>query len=226
MPGRAGQGTIAAMFSSRWPLAGLRLRTPELELRWPSLSDLDALADVAAAGVHDPDVMPFLTPWTEAPPGERALGTIQYHWSRWASWQPSDWHLELAVARDGVVVGTQGMHARDFALVREVGTGSWLGRAHHGRGTGTQMRAAVLHLAFEGLGAEQAVSGAFEDNAASLGVSRKLGYRDDGIRLHAVRGRRVAERRLRLTRDDWLATRSVPVEIEGLEPCLPMFGLG
>ena len=214
------------MFSSRWPLAGLRLRTPEVELRWPSLSDLGALADLAAAGVHDPDVMPFLTPWTEAPPDERALSTIQYHWSRWASWQPFDWHLELVVARGGVVVGTQGMSARDFALVREVGTGSWLGRAYHGQGIGTRMRAAVLHLAFEGLGAEQAVSGAFEDNAASLGVSRKLGYRDDGVRLHAVRGRRVVERRLRLTRNDWLAKRSVPVEIEGLEACLPMFGLG
>jgi hypothetical protein len=27
-------------------------------------------------------------------------------------------------------------------------------------------------------------------------------------------------------RNDWLAARSVPVEIEGLESCLPMFGLG
>ncbi len=27
------------MFSSRWPLAGLRLRTPEVELRWPSTRD-------------------------------------------------------------------------------------------------------------------------------------------------------------------------------------------
>jgi hypothetical protein len=69
------------------------------------------------------------------------------------------------------------------------------------------------------------VSGAFDDNAVSLGVSRKLGYRDDGIRLHAVRDRTAVEQRLRLTRDDWLASRSVPVQIEGLEPCLPMFGV-
>ncbi len=39
------------------------------------------------------------------------------------------------------------------------------------------MRAAVLHLAFAGLEAEYADSDAFTDNAASLGVSRKLGYR-------------------------------------------------
>jgi RimJ/RimL family protein N-acetyltransferase len=87
------------------------------------------------------------------------------------------------------------------------------------------MRAAVLHLAFEGLGARHAISGAFEGNAASLGVSRKLGYRDDGIERHVVRGHPAAMRRLRLTWDDWQAARSVPVEIHGLEPCLPFFGL-
>jgi hypothetical protein len=70
-----------------------------------------------------------------------------------------------------------------------------------------------------------AVSAAFEDNAASLGVSRKLGYRDDGIERHLVRGRRALTRRLRLTRADWQATRTVPVQIHGLQPCLPHFGL-
>jgi RimJ/RimL family protein N-acetyltransferase len=206
-------------------MAGLRLRTPALELRWPSLDDLGALAELAALGVHDPAVQPFMVAWTDASPDERALSTLQYHWSRWASWKPSDWVLELVVVRDGAVVGTQGIGGRDFALLREVSTGSWLGRHYQGRGIGTEMRAAVLHLAFEGLQAEHAVSGAFEDNAASLAVSRKLGYRDDGIEWHAVRDRPVLMRRLRLTRADWQAARTVPVQIHGLEPCLPHFGL-
>jgi RimJ/RimL family protein N-acetyltransferase len=206
-------------------VAGLRLLTPALELRWPSPDDLNALADLAALGVHDPDVQPFTAAWTDAPPDERARGTLQYHWSRWASWKTSDWTLDLAVIRHGEVAGTQGIGGRDFALLREVHTGSWLGRRYQGQGIGTEMRAAVLHLAFEGLGAQHAVSGAFEHNAASLGVSRKLGYRDDGIERHVVRGQQAVLRRLRLTRADWQAARSVPVEINGLEPCLPMFGL-
>ncbi|HYB87926.1 MAG TPA: GNAT family protein [Streptosporangiaceae bacterium] len=213
------------MGSSRWPMAGLRLQTPALELRWPSPDDLNALAELAAAGVHDPEVQPFMVAWTDAPPDERARGTLQYHWSRWASWRPSDWMLELAVVRDGTVVGVQAIGARDFAVLREVSTGSWLGRRHQGQGTGTQMRAAVLHLAFEGLGAQHAVSAAFEDNDASLGVSRKLGYRDDGIERHVVRGRPATTRRLRLTRAGWNAARTVPVQIHGLQPCLPLFGL-
>jgi RimJ/RimL family protein N-acetyltransferase len=213
------------MASSRWPMAGLRLRTPALELRWPSPDDLDALAELAAAGVHDPEVQPFTVAWTDAPPDERARGTLQYHWSRWASWRPSDWMLELAVVRDGTVVGVQAIGARDFAVLREVSTGSWLGRRHQGQGTGTQMRAAVLHLAFEGLGAQYALSAAFEDNVASLGVSRKLGYHDDGIERHVVRGRPAATRRLRLSRAGWKAARTIPVQVHGLEPCLPLFGL-
>jgi RimJ/RimL family protein N-acetyltransferase len=87
------------------------------------------------------------------------------------------------------------------------------------------MRAAVLALAFDGLAAQCAVSAAFEDNPASLGVSRKLGYRDDGIEWHLVRGRPALTRRLRLDRAGWQATRSIPVHIHGLPPCLPLFGL-
>lgn len=213
------------MVSSRWPLADLRLQTPELELRWPSPDDLDALADLAADGVHDPGVQPFMVAWTDASPDECARGTLQYHWSRWGSWKPSEWMLELAVIRDGVVVGTQGIGGRDFAVLREVHTGSWLGRRYHRQGIGTQMRAAVLHLAFEGLGAQWAVSAAFEDNPASLGVSRKLGYRDDGTEWHLVRGRPALTCRLRLGRADWQTARTLPVQIHDLPPCLPFFGL-
>jgi RimJ/RimL family protein N-acetyltransferase len=213
------------MVSSRWPLADLRLQTPDLELRWPRSDDLDALADLAAAGVHDPQVQPFAVPWTDVSPEERARSTLQYHWTRWGSWKPTDWTLEFAVLRDDVVVGSQGIGGRDFAVLREVHTGSWLGRAYQGQGVGTQMRAAVLHLAFEGLGARWAASSAFEDNRASLGVSRKLGYRDDGIEWHLVRGRPALMRRLRLAHVDWMAARTVPVQIHGLRPCLPFFGL-
>lgn len=207
-----------------WPLTRLRLRTPRLELRLPSESDLYALAELAALGVHDPAVQPFGFPWTDAPPAERARSTLQFHWTQWGSWRPDKWSLNLAVLRDDTVVGTQGIGARDFAVLREVGTGSWLGMAYQGQGIGTEMRAAVLHLAFEGLGALCATSGAFADNAASLGVSRKLGYANDGIEAHVRRGHPATVQRVRIDRASWQATRSVPVSVEGLEPCLPMFG--
>lgn len=216
---------MTCMNPAWWPLAQLRLRTPLLELRLPSESDLDALAGLAAAGVHDPEVQPFGVAWTDVSPDERAKSTLRYHWSQWAAWTPEKWSCDFVVVYQGAVVGTQGMSAQDFSVVREVGTGSWLGRDHQGQGISTEMRAAVLHLAFEGLGAQYATSAAFTDNLASLGVSRKLGYADDGVERQVSRGLPATLRRLRLDLATWQATHTVPVTIHGLGPCLPMFGL-
>jgi RimJ/RimL family protein N-acetyltransferase len=208
-----------------WPIAGLRLLTPRLELRLPADRDLDELADLAAAGVHDPEVQPFGFPWTDVSPAERARSTVLYHWSQRGAWKPEHWSLDLVVVRDGAVVGMQGMSAADFAVLREVRTGSWLGQDHQRQGIGTEMRAALLHLAFAGLEAQYATSTAFTDNPASLGVSRKLGYADDGIQRQVSRGQPATLQRLRLDRRSWAATHSLPVTIVGLQPCLPLFGL-
>ncbi|MFI5893125.1 GNAT family N-acetyltransferase [Actinoplanes sp. NPDC051513] len=213
------------MIADQWPLFGLVLRTPRLELRLPGLELLAELAELAKGGVHDPAVQPFVAEWTDAPPERVAAGVLQWSWNAWARWQPEGWSLGLVAIAGGRVVGTQAIEASRFADLREVGTGSWLGRAEHGKGYGTEMRAAVLELAFTGLGAQFATSEAFEDNHASYAVSRKLGYAGDGISRHVIRGAPLISRRLRLDRAGWEAARTIPVTIEGLEPCLPMFGI-
>ncbi len=210
------------MLTDVWPLFGLVLRTPRLELRLPSLEQLAALGELADEGVHDPTLMPFTTPWTDQPPGARGRAVVQYQWGQWSALTPARWTLGFAVLEAGEPVGMQDAGGTDFAVTREVHTGSWLGRRHHGRGIGTEMRAAVLHLAFAGLGAEYATSAAATDNPASLAVSRKLGYAEDGIERIAVRGALSEHVRLRLDRAAWAAHRTVPVEIEGLEPCRPV----
>jgi RimJ/RimL family protein N-acetyltransferase len=206
-----------------WALFDLRLTTPRLELRLPSLDDMDALADRALEGVHEPGFMPFLVPWTDAPADRLPLATIQHHLEVLSAWRPENWRANFVVVHDGQVIGSQGMAGLDFATTREVSTGSWLGRAWQGKGLGTEMRAAVLHFAFEGLGAESATSSAFVDNPASLAVSRKLGYRNDGIHVRVVQGKRRIDQRQRLVRDDFVCP--VPVEIHGLEGCRDQFGL-
>jgi RimJ/RimL family protein N-acetyltransferase len=160
------------MLVDHFPLVGLKLTTPRLELRLPSPEELGALAELAAEGIHDPDVMPFSEPWTDQPPAELARGVVQHHWLRLGDWTPQDWALNLTVFHAGVLVGQQTLAARDLATTREVTSGSWLGQRHHGQGIGTEMRAAVLHLGFVGLGAEEATSGAFENNVASQAISR------------------------------------------------------
>ncbi|WP_020576137.1 GNAT family N-acetyltransferase [Actinopolymorpha alba] len=213
------------MLIDHWPLLGLRIRTARLELRLPTEDELGELADVAARGVHEPHEQPFLTPWADAPPVERARVVMQRHWHRRGTWTPGAWALDLAVFEHGRPVGIQDLRSRDFPTLREVVTGSWLGLEYQGRGIGTEMRSAALHLAFAGLNAVEATSLSFTDNSPSIGVSRKLGYQPDGIDRDVLNGKPVISQRFRLTREGWAATNRPSVTIEGLKPCLKEFGL-
>jgi RimJ/RimL family protein N-acetyltransferase len=210
-----------------WPLYGLRLSVGDLELRYPDEKDMADVAELLREPVHDPEVMPFSVPFTDAPEPERVRGALQFHWRARAEWSADNWGLPLVVVRDGEVVGTQQVNGKAFVVLREVETGSWLGRRHQGRGAGTLMRRAVLHLAFAGLGASAARSGAFYDNAASLRVSEKLGYVPDGTETLLRRGEPARMVRLILTRQRWeeADSQGPPVTISGLESCLEMFGL-
>jgi RimJ/RimL family protein N-acetyltransferase len=207
-----------------WPLFELRIRTPRLELRAPSDDDAQALAELASRGVHDPEFMPFEMPWTDAEPAELRRGALQFFWRQRAAWTVDEWHLPLAVLEGGALVGVQGITGDHFACIRAVDTGSWLGLAHQGRGIGKEMRAAVLHLAFDGLGAIEAYSAAWHDNHASIAVSRALGYLDNGIRWKKRREERAEQLQFRLPREVWEQKRRDDIEIEGLAPCLAMFG--
>jgi hypothetical protein len=64
------------------------------------------------------------------------------------------------------------LRARDFPVVREVTTSSWLATGHQGQGYGTEARTGLLTLAFDHLGARAARTEVFQDNDASQGVSR------------------------------------------------------
>ncbi len=200
------------------------LRTPRLELRLPTDEELRSLATVAQAGVHDPQKMPFLVPWTDPAP-TFVPDFLAYHRNVQERWRPEDWRLELAVFQAARPIGVQVLSATHFAQNRTTGSASWLGLSWHGRGYGTEMRTAILELAFRGLGAQAAVSGAFVDNPASARVSAKLGYEDDGVRWPHVRGRAIHEDRFRLTRDRFEAAPRVAVTIEGVDCCRPLFGL-
>lgn len=210
--------------AAHWPLFDLVIRTPRIEMRIPDDELLVELADLAADGVHAPDSMPFIVPWTRAEPPELQRNVLQYHWGVRSRLAREDWTLEFVTIVDGSVVGAQAIGAKSFAVVKEVHSGSWLGRIHQGQGIGKEMRSAILHLAFAGLGAEVATSAAHADNASSIGVSRALGYDDNGYDLSEVEG--VVRKQLRfwMDRARWEERRREDISIEGLEPCLPLLG--
>jgi len=208
-----------------WPLFDLRVRTPRIELRLPRDEDLYALIDAFRQGVHDPATMPFINPWTDNPSPRREREALQWWWRNRAEWRPDRWMLTLAAVVAGEVVGMQDITAERYASRRVVSTGSWLVQSVQGQGLGKEMRVAVLHLAFEGLGAVRAETGAFEDNAASLGVTRSLGYEPNGSIVAMCRDQPATCLQFAMDRSGFDRIRRDDVVIENLEPCLDMFGL-
>jgi RimJ/RimL family protein N-acetyltransferase len=89
------------------------------------------------------------------------------------------------------------------------------------------MRAAVLQLAFDGLGAERAISGAFRDNASSISVSRALGYEENGVAWQAPRGEPRELVNFLLPRAVWERRRDAfpRAVVTGLDACRDWFGI-
>lgn len=209
------------------PLEGLSVRTARLELRLPGLDELEQLAQSAARhGVHPREQMPFLVPWTDSIREPSFLEEfIAYHAGRRAVWRPDEWELELGVWADGELVGVQAIGGESFGTIRTTSTGSWLTLPNQRRGIGSEMRSAVLHLAFEGLGAVASESGALDGNVASARLSVRLGYEAVGSRVVTVQGKLRREEQYRLTRERWRQFKHAPVEIVGLQDCLELFGV-
>jgi len=207
-----------------WPPYRLRLRAGDLQLTVISDDDVPGLVDLALAGIHAPDVMPFSTPWTLVGPDKLPVEMIRYFSSVRAGFAPEAFELLFAVRVGGELVGTQGLHSRDFPVTKTLETGSWLGLAHQGRGIGTRMRQAVCAYAFDHLGAEEVTSGAFLDNPASLAVSRKVGYRPNGVvRLKRRDGEMALNQKLVLTPAD--LRRGDRLEVTGAEDLRSFLGL-
>jgi RimJ/RimL family protein N-acetyltransferase len=185
------------------------------------------LAHLAAIRPDDHEHDPRAEVWPGTDLREHRSRLVhQDHWRSMGTWSPSSWCLGLAVEVDGDVVGVQSVEADDFPRLRTVDSGSWLVHAARGRGVGVAMRTAVLGLAFDHLGARAAVTSARRDNQASLGVSRHLGYRDNGVSLNASGSGVVELVHLRLTAAEWQASgHGAEVHVDGLAPCLRWFGL-
>lgn len=207
-----------------WPASAVSVRSGDIELRWIDDDLLVQLAELAGRGIHDPGTMPFERPWSRGTTDDVARSVLAYQWGIRNRVSPDAFAVEFAVLHHGIPAGVQGLTANEWPVLRHVTTGSWLGRAHQGRGIGTRMRMLALHLAFEGLGAREATSGAFVDNGPSNAVSRRVGYEPDGAFHVAREGVAVLHNRYVMTRDRWEELRGdhgavlgAPIEMRGVE---------
>ena len=180
------------------PLTRLRVRTPRVELRLATTAELRELVRVAQAGIHDPAFMPFGVAWTDS---FDEASFLDWHRAALRDWQPDNWRLELVAFADGRPIGSQAAHASEFRGTRRARTGSWLGAAWQGQGLGTEMRAAILTLLFDGLGG---CRGRLRRDRRQPRIARrllKLGYEETGRSIVTPRGEPVEHYDLVLTPD-------------------------
>jgi RimJ/RimL family protein N-acetyltransferase len=199
-----------------WPPYGVSLTENDLRLTVVTDEDVPGLVDLALGGIHEPDQMPFLTPWTAVEPERLPANMMRFFSGVRAQFTPEKFDLLFAVRIAHELAGIQALHATDFGVTRTAETGSWLGRSYQSRGIGTRMRRAVCAFAFDHLGAVELTSGAFVDNPASLAVSAKVGYQANGrFRMTRREGEVAINQRLVLTPDAFV--RGEPITVTGAE---------
>ncbi|MGI6878162.1 GNAT family N-acetyltransferase [Microbacterium sp. gxy059] len=175
--------------------------------------------------MHDASRTPFGFPWTDAPAEELPRNLAAYQWGLRGRVDPAFWAIVFAVHVDGRVVGSQELSAHDFANRRTVNSGSWLTSSAQGRGLGTEIHAALLLFAFDVLGAEWAESSAAAWNERSLAVSRRRGYRDNGVtRVSPRPGEPVDEQRVRLSKGECRRP-SWSIAVRGADRALAQLGV-
>ena len=203
-----------------FPLTYLEIITPRLKLRLADNDELDVLARAAVGKILKPEQEDWMAHWSQVKSPELEKRLLQHHWRRMADFTVNDWHLNLVVFFEEKPIGSGSLAAENFLQRRSISSGSWIIDDYRGRGLGKEIRAGLVQLGFEKLGAEEMRSGAHIDNLASQRVSLSLGYKRDGSnRLHGP-GDGV---RFLLRSSDW-ESRS-DIEICGFDRCQQMFGI-
>lgn len=148
------------------------IKTKRLTLRWPELSDVDALSRLAGEFEIARMTGSFPHPF---PPlsAEFRLMFLKQQWRRGLA-------FPYAITLDGgELIGMVELFRKtaedDFTL------GYWVGRPFWGQGYATEASQALLEHAHKTLGVTQIKAGAFIDNPASLRVLSKLGFVITGL---------------------------------------------
>jgi RimJ/RimL family protein N-acetyltransferase len=220
-----GADTFATV-NSPYPPLNVSVETPRVTLLGATDDLLYQLLPAVRAGVVSPAESPFDDPmslYAESP--EREWRWLRAIWKGRGTATADSWRLYFVVVVDGQPVGMQDLIGEEFRAYGTVTTFSWLKPGARTGGVGTEMRSAILHLAFAGLGASEASSEGFIDNAASNRVSQKVGYQANGLSWASRRGEPAQLQKWTLTRETWESVRRNDIKLSGVEECKTALGL-
>ena len=147
----------------------LELTTPRLVLRPFSQDDVQSVVAIQSNWKVTRNLR--LATW---PPTEESI-------SAWLAGHEGEWRdgtaHRFALQLEGRVIGCCDLDGIDDGLGF---LGYWLGQPHWGKGLATEAGRAVVDLARTTLGLTTLETGHVDDNPASGGVLRKLGFREVG----------------------------------------------
>ncbi len=203
---------------SAYPPFDVRVATPRIELVGATDELLAQLVSAVRDGKANADPPAWDDPHSfyESDPDARVHGWLRGIWRGRGLTAPDRWRLYFVAVVDGEVIGMQDLIGFDFLTFGSVESSSWVSSDVRLKGLGTEMRSAILHLAFEGLGAKEATSEAGGDNMPSNRISERLGYEPNGTSWATHNGVPNLGRRWRLTREAWLLTRRDDISLSGV----------
>ena len=218
----AGRSNAPSLTGVEWPFFDLRIACGEVAA---ARRDRRRPRPAAGGAPRRPRAGPAAPalPRAGAPTGAGSL--VAEIWQHRGTWSPTSWCLDLAVEVDGRVVGVQALEGDEFPLLRTVDSYSWLATEVRGRGLGdgdadrgarprvrpprcASRRSRPRRSTTRRRWPSRDASGT--PTTASAGPTRRTGV----IELQHVR----------LLAETWRAA-GHRVEIEGVEACLPWFGL-
>lgn len=211
---------------SIYPPFDVRIVTPKVELVGATDDLLAELVPAVRDGKATADPPPWDDPssFYEPDADRRVQGWLRGVWRGRGTLTPERWRLHFVVLLDGEAVGMQDLIGDEFDTFGTVESSSWISTDVRERGVGTETRAAILHLAFEGLGAEEAHSEAALDNVGSNRISERLGYERNGTSWATHQGKPVLGQRWRIDREMWERHRRDDITLSGVEACRSMLG--
>jgi len=164
----------------QWPTPAYVIRSPRLCIRCYERADVDAVHEAVLANVEP--LAPWM-PWIVNEPLSRDERAELVRRFRGRFDLGQDFIYGIFDRDGGAYVGGCGLHPRVGADALEIGY--WIVRDRWGQGLATEAAAALTRVGFTRMGVERLEIRVAPDNARSLAVPRKLGYREEG-RLRAV----------------------------------------
>lgn len=158
---------------ARWSAAQPVIETPRLEMRPPTLADVEEIALMSAD--RSLGLMTAAIPKPFTVEDARVFVASAARRSR-----PAAMTFSIRRTSDGALVGGVGWSTAENGLVE---LGYWLGVEHRGRGLATEAARAVLDAAFGWTGTKAVTARCRVTNPASRGVLERCGFQWEGTGL-------------------------------------------